>query len=255
MARPDKAGAVSDITRRFEDAQAALLTQYRGLSVGDMAEVRRALRDADADYKVLKNTLTRIAVRDVGLDELVGMLEGPTAIAFCKGDAAVAAKALDEAARKFPVLEVKGGVLLGRVISAEQARALATLEPREVQLARIAMMLNAPVQQTVNVFAGLLRDLGSMLAQVVTKKESGELPGGSGDAQASEAAARPGASGDPEGSEGAAPPSGSAEAPPAEAEQVGAQTESPAQAPAEEPKPTAATEDVSNTADGGDKEA
>lgn len=176
MAKPDKAGEVSDITRRFEESGAALLTEYRGLSVGDMAEVRNALRGADADYKVLKNTLTRIAVRNVGLDELVGMLEGPTAIAFCRGDASVAAKALDEAARKFPVLEVKGGVLLGRIISASQARDLATLEPREVQLAKIAMIMNSPLQQTVNVFAGLLRDLGSMLAQVISKKESGSSP-------------------------------------------------------------------------------
>ena len=213
MARPDKEADVGDITKRFEEADAALLTQYRGLTVTEMAEVRRALRDADADYKVLKNTLTRIAVRNVGLDELVGMLEGPTAIAFCRGDAAVAAKTLDEAARRFPVLEVKGGVLLGKVITADQARQLANLEPREVQLARIAMLLNAPVQQTANVFAGLLRDLGSMLAQVVSKKESGELPSGSA-------------------TEGASEP-----------EQVGAQTEAPPETSAEEPKPTAASED------------
>ena len=220
MAKPDKAGEVSDITRRFEESGAALLTEYRGLSVGDMAEVRNALRGADADYKVLKNTLTRIAVRNVGLDELVEMLEGPIAIAFCRGDAAVAAKTLDEAARRFPVLEVKGGVLLGKVITADQARELANLEPREVQLARIAMMLNAPVQQTANVLAGLLRDLGSMLAQVVSKKESGELPSGSATERASEA------------------------------EQVGAQTEAPAESSAEEPKRTAATEN-----DDADKEA
>lgn len=238
MAKPEKAEAVAEITRRFEEADAALLTQYRGLTVGDMAEVRRTLRDADADYKVLKNTLTRIAVRDVGLDELVGMLEGPTAIAFCRGDAAVAAKALDESARRFPVLEVKGGVLLGRVISAEQAKALATLEPRETQLGKIVMMLNAPVQQTVNVFAGLLRDLGSMLAQVVSKKESGE--------QADPSPVGPTNSG--------AEPSDPSPEGPTEEEQVGAQTESPA-APAEEPKPTTATADSGNTAEGGDKEA
>ena len=239
MARPDKAGEVDDITQRFEAADAALLTQYRGLSVGDMAELRRSLRDADAEYKVLKNTLTRIAVRNVGLDELVGMLEGPTAIAFCRGDAAVAAKALDEATRRFPVLEVKGGVLLGRVISAEQARALATLEPREVQLTKIAMMLNAPAQQTVNVFAGLLRDLGSMLAQVVSKKESGELPNGS---------AGPAAS----ATEQSTAPTGDGRS---EAEQVGAQTESPPESPAEEGKPTASTDDTSDTAEGTEKEA
>ena len=147
------------------------------MSVGEIAEVRRALRDAEADYKVLKNTLTRIAVRDVGLDELVEMLQGPTAVAFCRGDAVAAAKALDDAAKKFPVLVVKGGVLRGQVIDAEQAKALAKLESREVQLAKIATMMNAPLQQTVNVFSALLRDLGSMLGQVLAQKESAEPPG------------------------------------------------------------------------------
>jgi large subunit ribosomal protein L10 len=106
------------------------------------------------------------------------MLEGPTAIAFIKGDAAAAAKALDDAARKFPVLVIKGGVLNGRVIDASQAGQLAKLEPREVQLAKIAMMMNSPAQQMANVLSALLRNLGSMLAQVVEKKEAGEMPAG-----------------------------------------------------------------------------
>lgn len=179
MARPEKVDKVRDISGRFESAEAALLTEYRGLRVSEIAEVRGALRDADAEYKVYKNTLARIAVRDVGLEELAGMLEGPTAIAFVRGDAAAAAKALDDAAKKYPVLVIKGGVLNGRVIDAAQANELARLEPREVQLARVAMLMNAPAQRAVNVFAALLRDLGSMLTQVVEKKESGELPAGS----------------------------------------------------------------------------
>jgi large subunit ribosomal protein L10 len=187
MARPEKEQAVEEIAGKFGDAQAALLTEYRGLSVGEIAEVRRALRDAEADYKVLKNTLTRIAVREVGLDELVEMLQGPTAVAFCRGDAVAAAKALDDAAKKFPVLVVKGGVLRGQVIDAEQAKALAKLEPREVQLAKIAMMMNAPLQQTVNVFSALLRDLGSMLGQVLAQKESAE-PEAAGEPAAEESA-------------------------------------------------------------------
>lgn len=188
MARPDKEASVAEITERFNEADAALLTEYRGLRVSEIAEVRNSLRESDTEYKVLKNTLARIAVREVGLEELVEMLTGPTAIAFIKGDAAAAAKALDDAAKKFPVLTVKGGVLNGKVISAEQAGALAKLEPREVLLAKIAMMMNTPAQQTVNVFAALLRDFGSMLAQVVAKKESGELPGGAGEASATTAA-------------------------------------------------------------------
>lgn len=172
MARPGKEASVADITERFNDSDAALLTEYRGLKVSEIAEVRTALRGSETDYKVLKNTLTRIAVREVGLDELVEMLTGPTAIAFIKGDAAAAAKALDEASKKFPVLTIKGGVLNGKIITADQARELAKLEPREVLLAKIAMMMNSAAQQTVNVFSALLRDLGSMLAQVVAQKES-----------------------------------------------------------------------------------
>ena len=178
MARPEKVAAVKEISERFSNSDAALLTEYRGLSVGEIAEVRQALRAADADteYKVSKNTLARIAVKELGLDDLIDLLVGPTAIAYVKGDAAAAAKAIDDVSKKYPVLQVKGGILAGKFISAEQARDLAKLEPRETQLAKIAMMMNQPAQLTVNALSALLRDLGSMLAQVVDQKESGEPP-------------------------------------------------------------------------------
>jgi large subunit ribosomal protein L10 len=171
MARPDKVQAVEDIEQRFERSEAALLTDYRGLKVTEMAEVRGALRDAEADYKVLKNTLARIAVGNLGLGELTPMFEGPTAIAFCRGDAVAAAKALEDAARRFPVLAVKGGVLRGVVIDAGQARELASLESREVQLARLAVMASSPLQAAANVLGALQRSLASMLAQVVAQRE------------------------------------------------------------------------------------
>lgn len=170
MARPDKVEAVKKIAERFETSEGALLTEYRGLSVGDMANLRKALREADAEYKVLKNTLTRIAVKEKGMDELVELLEGPTAIAFCHGDAAAAAKALDDAAKQFPAFEIKGGVLSGKVITPEQAKQLARLEPRDVQLTMIATLMNSPIQQVANVISALLRDLGSMLGQVAEQK-------------------------------------------------------------------------------------
>jgi large subunit ribosomal protein L10 len=173
MPRPEKVAAVQDIGRRFREADATLLTEYRGLRVAEIAEVRRALSAVGADYKVVKNTLARIAVRAVGLDELVEQLTGPTAVAFVKGDVAAAAKALDEAARRYPVLVIKGGTLGGEVLGADDARQLARLESREVLLAKVAMLANSPLQQTVNVFAALLRDLGSMLVQVVARKEQG----------------------------------------------------------------------------------
>lgn len=246
MARPDKEASVADITERFNDSDAALLTEYRGLRVSEIAEVRNSLRESDTDYKVLKNTLARIAVREVGLEELVEMLTGPTAIAFIKGDAAAAAKALDEAAKKYPVLAIKGGVLNGKVIDAEQAKQLAKLEPREVLLAKIAMLMNSPAQQTVNVFGALLRDLGSMLAQVVAKKESGELPGGPGEAPAPEASAET-----PEAGEAPAEESAPAEAPTAEATEEDAPevTAEPVEAEGSEQAVEAAAEEASPAAD------
>jgi len=172
MAKPEKVAQLEEITDRFKEADATLLTEYRGLKVADIAEVRGALRDAGAEYKVMKNTLARIAVREVGLEELVEMLEGPTAVVFVKGDVVEAAKALDDAAKKYPVLIVKGGAMAGKIIDADQAKALAKLESRETLLTKIAMLFNQPAQQTVNVVSALLRDLGSMLGQVVAQKES-----------------------------------------------------------------------------------
>jgi large subunit ribosomal protein L10 len=247
MARPEKTQAVEEITTRFQESTAALLTEYRGLSVTEIAELRGALREADADYKVLKNTLARIAAREVGMEDLVGMLEGPTAIAFCKGDAVTAAKALDDAAKKFPVLVIKGGVLRGKMIDAAQTKALASLEPREVQLAKIAMMMNQPLQLTVNVFAAALRDLGSMLAQVVAKKESGELPGGSGEPAAETAPA--------EEAPAETAPAETAPAEEAPAEETPAET-APAEeaaAPDEAPAAEAASADDAPVAESGDE--
>jgi large subunit ribosomal protein L10 len=217
MARPEKVTAVEEISTRFGESNAALLTEYRGLTVTEIAEVRGALRETDTEYKVLKNTLVRIAARESGLDELVGLLTGPTAIAFVKGDAVAAAKALDDATKRFPVLVVKGGVLKGKILDAAQAKALASIESREVLLSKIAMLVNQPAQQTVNVLSALLRNLGSMLAQVVEKKESGELPGGTGAAPAAETPAAEAETPAAEATPEAEAPAAQAEAPATEA--------------------------------------
>jgi large subunit ribosomal protein L10 len=249
MARLEKVAAVEEITARFNNSNAALLTEYRGLSVSEMAELRVALRGAEADYKVLKNTLARLAVREVGLEELIEMLEGPTAIVFCRGDAVDAAKALDEAAKKFPVLVVKGGVMDGKVIDADQAKALAKLESREVLLTKIAMLVNQPAQQTVNVLAALLRDLGSMLAQVVTQKEADAPtepePAPAAEAPAAEAPAAEDVAPDVAEGQEAAPEAPAEEAPTAEA---------PAEeAPAEETPAEETPAEETPTAEGGDQ--
>lgn len=159
--RAEKVAVVDEVRERFEGASAALLTEYRGLNVAALADLRRALRDAGSEYKVYKNTLVRFAARDAGL-ELDELLTGPTAIAFVgqrpdgsDGDAVTVAKALRDFGRTNPALVVKGGVMAGAPLSADQARALADIEPREVLLSRLAGGMAAPMQQ----FAGLLEAL------------------------------------------------------------------------------------------------
>ncbi|HET6836342.1 MAG TPA: 50S ribosomal protein L10 [Acidimicrobiales bacterium] len=164
--RPEKVAVVDEVQERLTNASAALLTEYRGLDVSALGELRRALRQAGGDYKVYKNTLVRFAARNAGL-ELDELLLGPTAIAFVgerpdgePGDAVLVAKALRDFARTNPALVVKGGVMADKALSADEARALADIEPREVLLARLAGAFAAPMQQ----FAGLLQALPRNLA-------------------------------------------------------------------------------------------
>ncbi len=153
--RPEKVAVVDEVKARLQSSSAAILTEYRGMKVGDLSTLRRSLRESGGDYKIYKNTLVRFAVKDLGLDELESMLVGPTAIAFVEGDAVGVAKALRDYSRTNPLLIVKGGVLGESVLSAADAAALAAIPPREVLLARFAGMLAAPMQQ----FAGLLQAL------------------------------------------------------------------------------------------------
>src|SRR5439155_26879160 len=149
--RAEKVAVVEEVRGRFNDSSAAILTEYRGLKVKDMADLRRALRAAGGEYKVYKNTLVRFAARDLGL-ELEALLVGPTGITFVDGDAAAVAKALRDYARTNPNLVVKGGLLGTRVIDAASVTALADLPSREQLLSEIAGLFAAPMQQ----FAGLL---------------------------------------------------------------------------------------------------
>jgi large subunit ribosomal protein L10 len=151
--RPEKVAVVDEVKERLQSSSAAILTEYRGLKVGELSTLRRSLRASGGDYKIYKNTLVRFAVKDLGLDELESLLVGPTAIAFVDGDAVGVAKALRDYARTNPNLIVKGGVLGESVLSAADAAALADIPPREVLLARFAGLLAAPMQQ----FAGLLQ--------------------------------------------------------------------------------------------------
>jgi large subunit ribosomal protein L10 len=150
--RPEKVAVVDEVRRRLTDSSAAILAEYRGLSVKDISALRRALRAAGGDIKVYKNTLVRFAARDIGMDDLVPLLEGPTAIAFVDKDAASVAKALRDFAKTHPLLVVKGGVLADKILTPADANALAELPNRDVLLARLAGAFAAPMQK----FAGLL---------------------------------------------------------------------------------------------------
>jgi large subunit ribosomal protein L10 len=173
--RPEKVAVVNEVRERFTSANAALLTEYRGLDVTALGELRRALREAGGEYKVYKNTLVRFAAREAGL-ELDEMLTGPTAIAFvgdrpdgAPGDAVLVAKALRDFARTYPALVVKGGVMDDRSLSADDARALADIEPREVLLARLAGGLAAPMQQFAGLLEALPRNFAFGLAALIDK--------------------------------------------------------------------------------------
>jgi large subunit ribosomal protein L10 len=161
--RPEKVAVVDEVRGRFEASSAALLTEYRGLTVTDMQALRRALRDAGGDYKIYKNTLVRFAAKELNL-EIEELLVGPTAIAFVPsdgaGDPVPVAKALKDFARGNANLVVKGGVLGDRVLSASDTQALADVAPREVLLAQLAGAMAAPMQQ----FAGLLNALPQKFA-------------------------------------------------------------------------------------------
>ena len=170
MPNASNVAEVEAIKGRLEGSVAALLTEYRGLKVQELGELRASLRGSSTEYRVLKNTLTSIAVRQVGYDGLVPLLDGPTAVAFVHSDPVQAAKDLAEFARTHPALVVKGGVLDGKLLDADEVRRLATLESREVLLARIAGLLQAPLQRTVGLLAAPLRQVATMTSALRDQK-------------------------------------------------------------------------------------
>ncbi|WP_136193745.1 MULTISPECIES: 50S ribosomal protein L10 [Actinomyces] len=152
MARPEKDAAVAQLADKFREANAVLLTEYRGLSVADLKELRRSLA-GNAEYTVAKNTLAAIAARRVGLDAIVDDLKGPTALTFVTGEPVEAAKALRDFAKDNKNLIVKGGVMDGNALSADEVDKLASLESREVLLAKAAGAVKASLSKAAYLFA------------------------------------------------------------------------------------------------------
>ncbi len=163
MPKPQKVEAVQALKERLESSDAALLAEFTGLKVGEMMQVRRRLAENGTNFGVVKNTLGRIAAAEANMEDLIPLLRGSTAIAFVKGDAVVAAKNLDEVAKKYPALVVKGGILGGKILDAQQAKALASVASREVLLAQLAGLLISPVQKMGSLLYAPLGNLGNVL--------------------------------------------------------------------------------------------
>ena len=160
MARPDKEAAVAELTEDFRSATATVLTEYRGLSVTSMKELRRALGDK-TKYSVVKNTLTKIAAKNAGVDLSPELLVGPSAVAFIKGDAIDAAKSLRDFAKENPFLVIKGGIYEGKAVTKEELMQLANLESREVLLAKLAGAMKGSLAKAARIFDALRIKLAS----------------------------------------------------------------------------------------------
>lgn len=205
-----KTAVIDDIKARLESSDAAVLTEYRGLTVSDIARLRAALRPAATDYKIFKNTLARRAAREAGLEEIVDSLEGPVAIAFVRrdgGDPVTAAKALRDFARTNPNLVLKGGLLGPRLLTSRDVEALADVPPREQLLARLAGGFQAPMVKAAGLFQAFTRNMAYGVKALIDQRI--------------------------EGGEALAAPA------PAEAPAPEAEAEAPAEAPAEAEAPAA----------------
>jgi large subunit ribosomal protein L10 len=163
MARPDKAAAVAELKDKFSSSSAVVLTEYRGLTVKALKDLRRSLGE-NATYAVSKNTLTTIAAREAGVEGLDEHLVGPTAITFVDGDPVVVAKGLRDFARTNPLLVIKGGVLDGKFLGPDEVRQLADLESREVLLARVAGGMQGVLQQAISLVSAPLSQAARVMA-------------------------------------------------------------------------------------------
>ena len=164
-----KAAVIDEITERFQSSSAAVLTEYRGLTVAQLTQLRRSLGEGSS-YAVVKNTLTKRAAEQVGHADLAPLLNGPTAIAFIEGDPVNAAKAIRDFARANPLLVVKGGVVEGRTVGAAEVTALADVEPREVLLARLAGAMLGNLSKAAGLFQAPLSQVARLAAALQEKK-------------------------------------------------------------------------------------
>jgi len=177
MARAEKVVAVAELTERFQTSAGAVLTEYRGLTVAQLGELRESLGE-NATFAVVKNTLTKIAASEAGLaDELSGLLSGPSAIAFVRGDVVEAAKGLRDFSKAHPFLVIKGGVLEGKGMTPDEIAKLADLEPRDVLLARLAGAMKASMSGAAATMAALPAQMARLLTALQEKRAASEPAG------------------------------------------------------------------------------
>lgn len=227
MNRAEKAAVIDEITADINESSAVFAVDYRGITVTQVADLRSKLRESDTTFRVVKNTLTERAADQAGAESLKTLLEGPTALAFVKGDAAAAAKTISDAAKEIELLPFKGGLMDGNALSVDDIKAISKLPSREVLYGQLVGIVASPITGLARSLNGLLGGLAIALAGVQEKKESGEIPSGDAPAPAAE----------PEAA--AAPAEAPAEEAPAEEApaEPEAAAESEADAPAEDSTP------------------
>ena len=180
MAREDKAATVAELAEEFRTSTAAVLTEYRGLTVSQISQLRRSLQGV-ANYAVVKNTLTKIAAREAGVEGFDALLSGPSAIAFIKGDPVEGAKSLKDFAKDNPLLVLKAGYMDGRILDAAEIKKLADLESREVLLAKLAGAMKASMSQAASLFAAPLSQAARTVEALRVKAEADpSIIGGAG---------------------------------------------------------------------------
>lgn len=236
MARPDKTAAVAEIAESFNSAAGAVLTEYRGLTVKQLQELRRSL-GGNATYAVVKNTLTKLAAKEAGVEGIDDLLTGPTAIAFIDGDVVEAAKGLRDFAKAHPTLVIKGGYLDGKPLDAKEVAKLADLESRDVLLGKLAGAMLASLSQAVYLLNAPLAQAARVVGALEAKAQQDPtvLAGGAGtpapeaaapaEAPAEEAPAAPVAEADEAPAEAVVEEAPVAEAPEAAAEESAEPTE------------------------------
>ncbi len=170
MASPDKVAAVAELTEKFRESNAAVLTEYRGLSVAQLTTLRSTIRE-HATYSVVKNTLTDLAAKEAGVTAFEAQFAGPSAIAFVTGDPVETARSIRDFAKENPALVIRGGLLDGKALSADEVRQLADLEPREVLLAKLAGAMKASTSAAVALFAAPLSQTARVVDALRVKRE------------------------------------------------------------------------------------